>query len=195
MGTIGAVGVVVVGAVWEARKDYVDELKSDIASRKEAATWNVPETIKNLNAASEKVAKQLATMESVEALKSKNKDLEESSAKLSSDLKKTAEELLYQRQRADGLSKELSAIVSPVIEFTLENGETEELIKNRVTLGVHTVYPSSVSFTVNNRQYSLQAGNNESFTMYGKDCLLTLSKLAYPKASFKFSCSQPRSGA
>ncbi|MCF1251508.1 hypothetical protein LH705_18420 [Pseudomonas putida] len=168
--------------------DYLDELKADIESRKEAADWKVPETIKKMTAISERLEKQLVSIEELETLRGDKKDLEAANKKLkiaNQELTDTQDQL---RDKVQRLTEDLRQSVVPAEEFTLTNGKSKDLVKNKVTLGVESVYPSSVVFSINNEQHTLSSGNKLRINAYDRGCILTVSELAYPAVTFKLVC-------
>lgn len=190
-----AVGCAIAGLTWLNRMDYLDSLKNEIASRKEASEWKVPETIKSMKAVSEKLDKQLTTMQDIESTNIKNRELEKENSKLTSAIKKLTDEKSELAEYASRLSNELNLMSLPRKEITLRGGESEELVKNRVALGVASVYPSSVTITINNDSDYLSVGNDRTIKSPTGTCKLRLIKIAPPIATFTLTCEEQSSSA
>ncbi|SEP91979.1 TMF family protein [Pseudomonas sp. NFPP19] len=189
-GALAVIGSAIIGLTWSNRMDYLDELKNEISSRKEASEWKVPETIKRLKSASEKLDAQLASMEAIDSLKVKNRELEKANTDLTEALTKSASELVQQNEHASRLAAELKLTLLPAKEFVLMDGESAELIKNRVTLGVYHIYPSWVVVTLNNEQETMYAGNHKTIKSFNGTCTLTLKKLAAINVTFSLTCDE-----
>lgn len=178
----------VASVTWVNRNDYLDELKADIESRKEAAEWKVPETLKKMTAISEKLEKQLVSIEELEKLRGNKKDLEAANEKLKIAIKELTDTQDQLKDKVQRLTEDLRQSVAPVEEFTLTNGKSKDLVKNKVTLGVESVYPSSVVISINNESHTLSSGNRLRINAYDRGCILTVSELDYPAVTFKLVC-------
>ena len=184
---ITAAGIVA-SATWVYRMDYLDALKTEIASRKEASEWKVPETIKKLKLVSEKLDRQLTSLEETETLKTKNQNLERDNSNLKSSLAKAGEERTKLDDQISRLNRQLKLFSLPTKEFTLKKGESLDLIKNETILGVQYVYETSVSITINNVQESARVGFRQKIKSLNKMCIFTLTKIAQPESTFTLTC-------
>lgn len=69
LGIIGTVGAAIIYTTWEIRKDYIEDLKSQISAYNQAESWKLPDTLKKLNSVSEKLQSQLSANEEIKKLK------------------------------------------------------------------------------------------------------------------------------
>lgn len=183
------IAAAIAGGTWEIRKDYIDNLKTEIESLKEADKWKVPETIKQLNAISEKLDKQMSFKEEYEQLKTEHKNFEETKKQLTEDLQKSNNENWTLKEKVSLLSKELNATLLASKEITLTAGESAELIKNKVYLGIQGIYSSFVIVRTNNEDtQTLYVSNNKTFNIMNETCTLTLTKITKENATFHFRC-------
>lgn len=183
-----AVAVGVASATWVYRMDYLDELKTDIQSRKEAAEWKVPETIKKLTVISEKLENQLVSNEELEKLRIEKKELWAANEALKAAKNDLADRHDQLKSKVQLLTAELRQSTAPAEEFTLTNGKSIDLVKNQVTLGVESVLPSSVTFSIENESHTLSIGKKLSINSYNRVCVLKVWDLSYPQVTFKFVC-------
>lgn len=171
------------------RDKMVEKLNKQIESLTSAKTWDVPETIVRLTDISKKLQSQFASIDELKALRNENEAL---LAKISSLTKEDADRAAKLRTLAENneaLEQALKkAIVSDEV-FTLKQGESAQLIKNHLVVGVRTVYQSSgIVAVLGNKEVSMNVGDVEQVRAFGKQCQLTLSRSVYPEASFSFMC-------
>lgn len=190
-GVLVAGAAIIVTVTWTLRGAYIEELKSDIASRKESSEWKVPETIKKLTIISDKLADQIGTKEQIDSLKETSKELENKNSSLNAEVKKLKDDHRLLQEKNERLATELKRMTAPTQEFTLTNGKTVDLVKNQITLGVESVLPSSVKFTINNESHTLSSGNRLSINAYDRICFLTVADLSYPQVTFRLVCDDP----
>ncbi|ULL06115.1 hypothetical protein JNO42_03645 [Pseudomonas putida] len=181
---------VIVTVTWEIRKDYIENLKSEISALKETEKWKVPETIKHLNSISEKLDGQMSFKADYERLKLEEKDFESTKAKLAQELESSKRKINELQSSIYKLTNQIKDISTPPQEFSLQRGESIELLKNSVVLGIEAAYESLVLIRLNNDDTKkLYIGNNLIVTSGDKACTLTVKKLIDGSATFNFRCA------
>jgi|GEM_PF-3229244 len=185
IGIIGTTSYV----VWEVRKDVVDDLKRQIATYEQSKTWKLPDTLTQLNGVSNKLQRQLATQEQAQALKLDNARLVKQSEVAAEQLTKLDSELKSQTARLRELEAELQRSLATFEQATLKEGESVDVVKNRLVLGVSSIYFSWVSGSLNNEGFRLDVGRSKSMNISGRQCSLVLSRIKSKSATFKFNCA------
>lgn len=181
----------IIAGTWEIRKDYIDSLKTEIAAFKETEHWKVPETIQQLGAISEKLNNQMTFKDEYERLKGEQKTYAATKAQLTNDLSSSKKENLVLKEKIESLSKELKSLSTTPREMTLTGGESIELVKNKIVLGIDDVYSGFVSIRINNEDTrNLYVGNNRQFDVRHETCTLTVTKISKPNVTFSFRCGE-----
>lgn len=134
LGVIGTVGGAIVYITWEIRKDYIEDLKSQIAVYTQAESWKLPDTLKKLNSVSEKLQSQLSASDEIKKLKLQitASELEQAKAKIAA-----AEAI----EKSESLSKSVSTLkqelrkgLSESTQFTLRRAKQPNLLKTELDL-------------------------------------------------------------
>ena len=176
-------------AVWEVRKDVIEDLERQIAAYAQSQTWKLPETITQLNTVSEKLQRQFSTQAEAEALKADNARLVKQGEVMSEQLSKLDAQLKSQAGRLHQLETEMQRSLSAVEQVTLKAGESVDIVKNQLFLGVSSIYSSSMMGRLNNESLHLDIGQSHSLDISGKKCSLLLSRVELKAVTFKFSCA------
>lgn len=197
---IGAV-ILAVGATYQVQQGRiadrdrdVDNRDKEIASLKETKTWNVPDTIEKLKDISQKLQTQFASVDELNSLRKDNEALRQQSTSLEKANDEQARKLKDLSGENVTLSRSLEKMLLPSQQIDLEAGSAADLVKNNLTLGVGSVYSSSISGRLRNESLSMNVGEDVKIRVLGKDCRLALLKTKYTVASFSFVCS-PGDGA
>ncbi len=182
IGAIASIVAVTVAATWHLRKDRLEELQEKLNVLTEAKDWKLPDTLRSLNLLSEKLNLQLEEKAKVDSLMSENEALTKSNRDLQievSDLKESAAKL----------ETSLKNMLVDSQEIEVAKGETQDLIKNTVAVGVKGIYDPSVEITINNDNRKMQVGNTIEIPFANKICVLrfrTIKKGMPDKAVFSF---------
>lgn len=171
-------------------KAHIEALESEIKTYEKSNTWKLPETLKQLNKVSDKLLNQIDTQDNISRIKIENLELSTKQKDLEAALSSATLERDQLQKKVDSLSSELRASLLKSFTFQISEGESMELVKNRVTLGLSTVYSSSVSSNVNNDNLSLDIGGNTKISYMNHSCTLTLTKVVRPSATFTFTCGE-----
>lgn len=192
LGVIGTVGGAIVYITWEIRKDYIEDLKSQIAVYTQAESWKLPDTLKKLNSVSEKLQSQLSASDEIKKLKLQitASELEQAKAKIAA-----AEAI----EKSENLSKSVSTLkqelrkgLSESTQFTLREGQTAELVKNRVRFGMSSIGSGYIAGNVNNDRISLSLANSFPIMVNDEPCTISLLQTSnYLTATISFSCPNP----
>ncbi|MGR3993780.1 hypothetical protein [Pseudomonas sp. 1121_17] len=173
----------------EDRDKTIEARNKEIDSLTTAKTWDVPNTINRLTDISKTLQKQFASIEELKALRSQNELLNSKIASIVKEDNEKGIKLQALSEKNQNLEKSLAkAIVSDEV-VDIRQGEAKQLIKNHLVLGVESVYPTSGIYGVlGKEQVAMKVGETKEFGALGKDCRLTLTSTAYPRASFSFVC-------
>lgn len=175
---------------WEVRKDYIEDLKNQIATYSQSNKWKLPETLKQLNSVSDKLEKQLIDKKELAALRIESKELRENLQTRTQALEATSNENKKLTTQINAIQEELKrARLSPK-EFTINEGGSEVIIKNRVVFGLSGVTSGLVIGNVNNEHVTLRIAGNVEIDSLNERCKLTLINTKPPSASFSFSCDK-----
>ncbi|MDR6713497.1 putative nuclease with TOPRIM domain [Pseudomonas hunanensis] len=171
-------------------KAHIEALENEIKTYEKSEKWKLPDTLSQLNKASEKLSSQLETQENISRIKIENLALTTKQRELETALSTASEERNRLQDKVDLLSKELRASLLKPFSFQLTEGDSMELVKSRVNLGLSSVFTSSVSSNLNNEPIRLVIGGSTKVNYMNNSCTLTLKKVASPLASFTFYCDE-----
>lgn len=171
------------------RDRTVEARDKEIESLTMAKTWDVPDTINRLSDISKSLHQQFSSMDELKALRKENEGLRSQLASLTEEDKEKGLKLQMLSEQNQNLKKTLDkAVVSDQV-IDLRQGESAQLIKNNLVLGLEAVYSSGGIYgRLGNEPVSMGVGETKELRALGKDCRLTLASTAYPRASFSFSC-------
>ncbi|WP_146038501.1 MULTISPECIES: hypothetical protein [unclassified Pseudomonas] len=185
----------VVGATiyltWEIRKDYIEDLKNQIAVYNQAESWKLPDTLKKLNTVSETLQSQLASAEEIKNLKTALAISEAESKKSALKLVEATTKAEELSAEVDSLSYELRKSLGDTSQFKLREGQTAELVKNRLVFGVSSISSGIVWGYVNNDSVTIKIAGSQTVRVNNELCSITLIQTEYPTATISFSCPKP----
>lgn len=176
-------------AVWEFRKDYIEDLKNQISTYAQSHTWKLPETLKNLNKISSKLQLQIIEKDLLEKLKKENQRIAEDNQKLLTKITVTESKVSEQSKEIETLRAELQKNYLQSDQIKLIEGDSAELVKNELTFGLSNILSTSIMGNLNNDQIYLDIGGNKAINWNGKKCLLILKRIEKPHAIFAFTCN------
>ncbi|WP_223542225.1 hypothetical protein [Pseudomonas sp. BF-RE-26] len=197
--TVAAISAVVlaIGGTYQLQQGRIADRDRDveirdkeIASLKEAKVWNVPDTIEKLKDISQKLQAQFASVDELNSLRKDNEALRLRSTSLEKANEEQALKLKDLSGQNVALKISIEKMLLPSQQIDLEAGSGADLVKNNLTLGVGSVYTSSISGRLRNEPLSMDVGENVNIRVLGKDCRLALLKTKYNVASFSFVCPQ-----
>lgn len=187
-------------AVWydshlkNSTDNYINDLKNQIETYEKSNSWKLPETLKQLNSASEKLDKQLQSQADIAKLMIDKEELEKTNSQLKKTFNSLSEENGSLRIQVSSLTNRLREVLITPKELVLTRGTSTFLVKNEIALGVESVYPTWVTGHINNGSFSLYVGNQKSIEVMNETCNLTLTKISPPSAYFNYTCSQKKAG-
>ncbi|WP_136474565.1 hypothetical protein [Pseudomonas sp. DG56-2] len=171
------------------RDKQVESRDKEIESLTMAKTWNVPDTINRLSDISKSLHQQFASMDELKTLRKENEGLRAQLASLTEEDKKKGLSLQILSEQNQTLKKNLDKTIVSDQVIDLQQGQSAQLIKNNLVIGVDTVYPGGGIYgRLGNQPVTMGVGETKELRALGKDCRLTLASTAYPRASFSFSC-------
>jgi regulator of replication initiation timing len=172
---------------WTAQSARITLLEERNEDLKESTDWKLPATIQSLNEVSERVRLETDEREKLESLATENETLR-------SDNDKLKDSVATLEERVGSLEAELKKSVASTDTFELSEGQSADLIENRVTMGVATIYSNYAQVNLNNEQQSLDVGNSTTFPYAEQECTITLKEIIYDsspkKAVFSFGCME-----
>ncbi|AVH39522.1 hypothetical protein AL532_25990 [Pseudomonas monteilii] len=169
-------------------ENHINDLKNQIDSYEKSSSWKLPETLKQLSSVSAKLEKQIQAQADLEKLKLENEKLEKINKELTKKLDTATEESGTLRTQISTLSDQLRETLITPQELALSNGTSAYLVKNKIALGVETIYPTWVTGYINNDYISLNIGNLKSINVMNNTCTLRLTKIVPPSAYFSYTC-------
>ncbi len=183
IGAFAAIVATTAGAVWAIRIDRLEQLKHENEIIKESKDWKLPETLNSLNELSKKVTLQIEEREKLNALTSERESLIKSNNELQAEISKL-------KDANAQLDVALKQSILATQYFEVARGESADLIKNAVAVGVETVYSDSAEININNDHHRLKITNTVEFPYANQTCVLQLRgiKSAVDKCAFSFGC-------
>lgn len=180
---------------WEIRKDYIEDLKNQIAVFNQSESWKLPDTLKKLNGVSEKLQSQLADAEELKNLRTEVSALQETNKKASTSLAVATNRSEQLSQELVSLKTELRKSLAESSQFKLREGQSAELVKNQVIFGVSAVASGLVLGYLNNESVSLRIGGHLPVSFNDQPCKLTLIQTENNVATVSFNCPMPEEKA
>lgn len=197
--TVAAISAVVlaIGGTYQIQQARVADRDRDlevrdkeIASLKEAKAWNVPDTIEKLKDVSQKLQTQFASVDELNSLRKDSEALRLRNTSLGKVNEDQALKLKDLSGQNAALRVSIEKMLVPSQRIELEAGSAADLVKNNLTLGVGSVFTSSISGRLRNEPLSMNVGEAVTVRVLGNDCRLALLKTKYDRASFSFACPQ-----
>lgn len=188
---LATVAGVIVYITWEIRKDYIDDLKNQIAVYSQAESWKLPDTLKKLNSVSELLQSQLSTADEIKKLKLEISDEATKNKVLTIELAKTNAVNAELNTSIVALKNDLSKAVAETHQFSLKEGQTIELAKNQMTFGVTTVVSSWAMGYLNNDRVEIKLAGALPVKLSVGTCFLRLIEGTATVATFSFTCPKP----
>ena len=175
--------------IWEFRKDYIEDLKNQVAVYHQADSWKLPETLKKLNEVSERLQSQLSADAEIKKLKIDIAASEVSQTKMAAELKEATATSKGLAESVGGLQQSLRKSLTEATQFTLKEGESHELAKNQIVFGLTALYSSRVSGLLNGDRVEIPLSGSLLIDANGETCTLRLIQASYATAAFSFACS------
>lgn len=175
-------------ATWEIRKDYVEDLKNQVAVYTQAQSWKLPETLKSLNEISEKLQAQFTSEAELKKLKLEKAGDEASLSILNSQLASSADKNEELTATVSDLQRKLQKSVTPANQFVLKPGQSFELAKNQTAFGLVNLYTNSVQGTLDGQRVSVDLTGTLGVKVNGDTCSLRLTQINFETATFSFVC-------
>jgi hypothetical protein len=147
-------------------KNHIDNLKA----LKEAKDFKLPETLKALNEASERLKVNDTERKDYEQLKT-------SVPLLQADLDARSKELEQTAGRLTDAEAQLAALRTVTDDLWVKQGEGIQLIKPDVTLGLSTVHLDAVSIALMNKPHRMEIGISVGFEYRGSRYSVTLMEI------------------
>ncbi len=185
---IGAVISATTYAVWEVRKDVIEDLRRQISVYEQSKGWKLPETLAQLNVISEKLQEQFSERALLDKLKVEKQRALEANGDLQRRLTVSENLNASLQARTASLEADLQKSIAQTTTINLKQGESADLVRNRLSLGVSSIYSSWVTGYLDNESISINVGQNRSLEVSGKKCVLTLKRIEQSTAMFAFSC-------
>ncbi len=167
---------------WEIRKDVIESLKQQIEAYEKSQNWKLPETLEEIRKASKQLTLQLKDKQELEKLRVQVDDLSAKNQSTQIELKETQTKLT---EATDTLSK----LILKAQTVDLTEGETADLIENKETIGIQSVYPSRAVVTLFNSTKFLNIGDSVTYKFSNKECQVTLTKIHAKVVTFKHGCA------
>jgi len=174
--------------LWEFRKDYIEDLKNQIAVYHQAESWKLPETLKNLNEVSGKLQSQLSAAAEIKKLTTDISSAEVGAKQLAAELGEMAAKNKDLTSAVADLKQALRKSLTEATQFTLKEGESHELAKNQIAFGLTTLYPSRVIGLLNGNRVEIPLAGSLLIDVNGVTCSLRLDQGGYAAAVFSFNC-------
>lgn len=189
LGFLATFATVTTYLTWEIRKDYIEELKNQISMYTQADAWKLPDTLKKLKDTSEKLQSQLEADEKIKELTLEVTRLELANSATSSSLREEISKSNTLSIQIISLNQELKKSLSEYSKFNLKEGQTAELVKNRVNFGLSSISSGMIRGYINNESITLKIAGFAPIKVGSETCTLTLLQAEYPLATISFGCT------
>ncbi|KJY73825.1 hypothetical protein [Vibrio nigripulchritudo] len=180
-------------ATWNVRSDRLNELTDQVEAYEKAETWNVPETINNINTATNYLNKQLVIIEKNIELTKEIEALKNTNSKISQDKLALTASLDAANQKVADKERFIKSLFSDADDFKLNRNESKKYFGSEVVIALNDASSvwGTAKVTVNNNSHDIKVGSVISLETEGKKCkLVTNEFLDYQTVSFTFLCQK-----
>lgn len=177
-------------ATWEVRKDYIEDLKNQVAVFNQSESWKLPDTLRKLNSVSDKLQSQLSYEERIKQLQLSLTSAELKVTKLEAEVGITTSKNKELGEKLVSLQQDLKKSVAPDIRFTLAEGQSYELARNQTVFGLSSIFSSSVRGSINDKDVSISLAGTTPISINDQTCTLRLIQSTLSQAVFSFVCPE-----
>lgn len=182
-GAIFAVICAMAAGFWALHLALTDRLRDRITAYEQAKQWELPQLLKSVGGAADRLEKQLARAQSVESLTQR-------AGELGDQLAVAHEKAAVMAARVTELERELSEIRSDNLEFTLSQGESKTLAGNIPVGLVSGSVIRECEVVVDNRNERLKPGAYISIDLLDRSCRVIIEECSSATASFRWVCTK-----
>lgn len=187
---IGLLGIAVT-ATWVIQESRLADIVRENTALKDAKTWDVPQTISEIKAASAELKTELANSRSLKALEATTASLEKEVVALRSQASAAEERSAQLLGNNRTLQGQLLAASRAGNHVELNIGESADLIPNVIALSVTDTFGQSrVYGYLANERFDIDVGQHVFVRAAERSCSVTLTRLAQKKATFTFVCAE-----
>lgn len=185
IGSVSAILTLIGGAIWSIQSSQINDLKDKVDTYEKSENWKLPETLRNINTASNKLSLNIDERNSFEKLKLEKTTLSENNSKLEKDIKNIREEL-------EKSNEALNAIVLKNDIFSLGYAQSIPLVNNDKYLSVASIYPNFIALVFDEQNSTLDVGKSVHYKVGTVDCKVVLTSIAPGRdtATFTRSCTE-----
>lgn len=180
--SIAATLTLIGGAIWSIQSSQINSLKDQLNTYEKSENWKLPETLKNINSAANKLTLDIDERNSFNRLKADKEILTKNNSKLERELKAIQEELNITKNT-------LSAIALKNDTFSLGHAQSLPLINNDKYLSVVSIYPNFISLVFDEGDYTLDVGKSLHYKVGSTECKVVLTSIAPDRATATFTRS------
>ena len=178
------------GGAWTIQQDNISERDKQIAALKEAGSWTLPETIKNLKNVSAEVNASLKSQTDQQSLEKHAAKLQQENMVLVERLKSNSLELSTTKEAFQQLKLQLQGAAKQPVTVELAEGQSEDIIPGLAALAVEIIYSRSrVKGTFGGQQFEGLAGERFSYKVAGISCGVYIKTISRDTAIISVSCA------
>ncbi|MGE8457244.1 MAG: hypothetical protein ACN6OY_11830 [Pseudomonas alloputida] len=186
-----ATAVAAGGAAWAIQLNNISERDKQIAAMREAGSWALPETIKNMKDATAEISASLKKRADQQLLEKRVAELQQENIALGDKLKATSIELSEVRKQYLKLKSQLQGAAKQPVIVELSEGQSEDVIPGLAALAVETIYHRSrVKGTFGGQSFDGRAGDRLSYKVAGMNCTLYIKTINGEDAILSVSCDR-----
>ncbi|QLF93427.1 hypothetical protein HW090_09545 [Pseudomonas sp. ABC1] len=184
-----AAAVAAGGAAWKIQLDKVSERDKQIAAMREASSWTLPETIKNLKNASAEINASLKSRADQQLLEGRVAELQQENNTLDEKLKVATVELSEANKKYLRLKSKLQGAAKQPVTVELSEGQSEDVIPGLAALAVEIIYPRSrVKGTFSGQPFEGRAGERLSYKVAGMNCTVFIKTISRDNTILSTAC-------
>ncbi|WP_282349131.1 hypothetical protein [Pseudomonas sp. PS01301] len=184
-----ATAVAAGGAAWTIQLDNISERDKQIAAMREASSWDLPETIKNLKNVSSEINTTLKSRADQQLLEKRVAELQQENNILDEKLSATAVELSEVNKKYLKLKSQLQGAAKQPITIELSEGQSEDVIPGVAALAVELIYPRSrVKGTFGGQPFEGRAGERLSYKVAGINCTVFIKTIKSDNTILSTTC-------
>lgn len=186
-----AAAVAAGGAAWAIQLDKISERDKQISAMREAGSWALPETIKNMKDAAAEISASLKKRADQQLLEERVGELQQENNALGDKLKATTIELSEVKKQYLKLKTQLQGAAKQPVTVELSEGQSDDVIPGLAALAVETIYHRSrVKGTFGGQSFDGRAGERLSYKVVDMDCTLYIKTINGESAILSVTCDR-----
>jgi hypothetical protein len=192
--TVISLVIAAAAAAWKSGIDTsenrVKALEAQINVHELSDKLHLPELLNDLREASKQLGASLESTREIAALRKEVDEAKNREENLNQQFKLLQEEKAQIQSKLQESQKIVKSLYVEVQTFSLKENSTQSLLGYEIAVGLQSVLLGNVIVFFDQKQVTMQAGQELTATRMGKTCILRLDSTHFDSADFTFIVKQ-----